>query len=444
VSEAALGATGLAGRAGGEASAAGTNDVAAKDVGVLANRLAEALGGIAVRGVVGAVVAGDTDGAAIADQADGAVVGDKADAQSWAAPGYGPQIAFEGDDGRFRSGVTPLLEYGLLKVHGVEAAAFLQAQLTNDVASMADGELRLAGYCSVKGRLMASFWVWRDTARQAFWLACSRDIAAATAKRLGMFVLRAKVRVEDVSGSIALLGILRVADDGPVLPPQDPAAFGEVPLPPVLLSSSLAAGLNPAAVETAADVEVSRALQPVAVEALDQTLQHLKASGVRLLSTQVWRRLEVLSGVARINAANRELFVPQMVNFELVGGVSFKKGCYPGQEVVARSQYLGKLKRRMFLGVGAGTAPPPGVDVQGAIATEPVGQVVMAASLGVGNRFAVLFESLTAAVAPAVDSRGVTLRIGQSPLSPLPLPYPVPVAAASAVGRKAAAPDAAG
>ena len=426
MSEATLGATGSSGRADGQASAAAPNNVGADDVGGLAQRLAQALGGVVETGTVGGDNAVEVDG------------------QSHAALGYGPQIAFEGDDGRFRSGVTPVLEYGLLKVHGTEAAAFLQAQLTNDVASMADGEVRLAGYCSVKGRLAASFWVWRDSAQETFWLVCSRDIAAPTARRLAMFVLRAKVRVEDVSDRIALLGIVRVADDTPALPSQGAAVFGEMPLPAVLVSSTLAAALNPAAVETAADVAVSRALQPVAVDVLDQTLQQLKASGMRLLSTPVWRRLEVLSGVARINAASRELFVPQMVNFELVGGVSFKKGCYPGQEVVARSQYLGKLKRRMFLGVGAGTVPAPGFDVQGAAGTEPVGQVVMAASLGVGNRFAVLFESLTAALAPAGDPGEAAVHIGQSPISPLPLPYPVPVAAAPAAGRKSASPDAGG
>ena len=104
-----------------------------------------------------------------------------------------------GEDGGFRSGAVVLREYGLLKVHGADAATFLQAQLTSDVAA-------LAGYCSVKGRLTASFWVWRDTAAQTFWLACSRDIAAPIAKRLSMFVLRAKAKVEDASEAVALLG----------------------------------------------------------------------------------------------------------------------------------------------------------------------------------------------------------------------------------------------
>jgi folate-binding protein YgfZ len=170
----------------------------------------------------------------------------------------------------------------------------------------------------------------------------------------------------------------------------------------------------------------------------------MRADGVALLPTASWRRLEVLSGVARINANNQELFVPQMVNFELVDGVNFKKGCYPGQEIVARSQYLGKLKRRMFLGMGHGAVPAPGTDVhadgQAAAqhvqrepelapqrAPEPVGQVVLAAPLADGERFVVLFESKTAAVPAQTAVPAETgLRIGSGTLQRLPLPYALP------------------
>ena len=350
--------------------------------------------------------------------------------------GYGPQITFGGDDGRFRSGVTPLLEYGLLKVHGPDAATFLQAQLTNDVAGLGADEVRLAGYCSVKGRLTASFWVWRDPAQQTFWLACSRDIAAAVAKRLSMFVLRAKAKVENVSDAMGLVGLVSV-DDEPlpdeVLPPDAlaPAAgvdgSGPIRLPPVVVSASLASLLRPADVPPVRDLRIARALRRVPAEALEQILQEFSAAGARLLPTPVWRRLEVLSGVARINALNQELFVPQMVNFELVEGVSFKKGCYPGQEIVARSQYLGKLKRRMFLGLGRGPVPLPGTDVRAGVeSAEPVGQVVLAAPLDEDSRFVVLFESRTAAVPEAGAGQDTGLSTGGSPLSRLPLPYALP------------------
>jgi len=349
------------------------------------------------------------------------------------------------ESGGFRSGVVDLTEYGLLKVHGADAASFLQAQLTSDVSGLKDGEVRLAGYCSVKGRLMASFWVWRDAAAaDTFWLACSRDIAAPIVKRLSMFVLRAKAKVEDVSHAVCLLGILAVEGDS-----RAPASEGgAVALPAVAISANLAAALEPARLETATDLRIARALRPVSAASRDEALSALQAAGAPVLPMSAWRRLEVLSGIARIEAANQELFVPQMINFEVVDGVNFKKGCYPGQEVVARSQYLGKLKRRAFLGLGAGEAPASGTDVfaPASGSADPVGQVVLAAPMDDGMRFVVFFESTIGVVPPEGDARDPgerqeadakdgqpstpALRIGASPIVRLPLPYPLPSPAA--------------
>ena len=370
---------------------------------------------------------------------------------SEAAAGATSQAGAAGsmDSTSFGSGVADLTELGLIRVQGADATSFLQAQLTNDVASLQDGEVRLAGYCSVKGRLMASFWVWRETAADTVWLACSRDIAAMVARRLAMFVLRAKAKVEDVSDGIGLLGILAV--DGDTGAPT--IDEGARVLPPVVVSAALAAAIDPARLETAADVRIARALLPVSAAAREDALQAMRQAGTRILPMAAWRRLEVLSGIARIEAANQELFVPQMVNFELVGGVNFRKGCYPGQEVVARSQYLGKLKRRAFLGMGAGDAPVSATDVfaPASGATEPVGQVVLAAPLGDGRRFVAFFESTVAAVPAATepqrqpaegDAGEPAIRIGASPITLLQLPYSVPAPAApSAPARRV--PDAA-
>ena len=143
--------------------------------------------------------------------------------------------------------------------------------------------------------------------------------------------------------------------------------------------------------------------------------------GARLIATPAsfWRWLEVRSGIARIVPGTWELFVPQMVNFELVGGVNFKKGCYPGQEVVARSQYLGKLKRRMFLGAVHGATPQPGSDVIPGTAGEPCGQVVLAAPAPDGT-VELLFESQTA----AAQAGGLT--VAGAPLNQQSLPYTIP------------------
>ncbi len=340
------------------------------------------------------------------------------------------------DGALFRTGIAPVPVLGLLKVHGAEATAFLQGQLTNDVTGIPAGEARLAGYCSVKGRLVASFWIWRDASEPpVYWLACSRDIAAAVARRLAMFVLRAKVRVEDASAGWALLGA--VAADADALPAiadaaQDAESVPPAALPEVVIGPEQAAALQRAGVASATPQRLARALVAVPVERLAGLLER---AGAAALEEADWLRLEVLSGVARIDAGNQDLFVPQMVNFELAGGVGFRKGCYPGQEVVARTQYLGKLKRRMYLAVGDGPLPASGDDVATGLsggAAEPVGQVVLAAALPARDRYLVLFEArIEAAGMPWEGAAGQppeapALRIGNGRLVQLPLPYPIP------------------
>ena len=336
-----------------------------------------------------------------------------------------------------RTGIAPLPVLGLLKVHGPEAEAFLQAQLTNDVAGLEPGLARLAGYCSVKGRLAASFWIWRDAADPpVYWLACSRDIAAAVAKRLAMFVLRAKVRVEDASEAFALVG--RGAADADPLPVAQPVSAAEpvlrVTLPEVVIGAGQAEALERAGFVPGARERVVRGLVALPAADLDDVLAR---AGEAVIHQDDWLRLEALSGIPRIDAGNQDLFVPQMVNFELVQGVSFRKGCYPGQEVVARTQYLGKLKRRMYLAVGEGAPPASGTDVttDSDVSTEPVGQVVLAAALPGAERYLVLFEArIDAAGVPweALEDAGgaaAALRIGDGRLTRLPLPYPVPAPA---------------
>jgi folate-binding protein YgfZ len=142
---------------------------------------------------------------------------------------------------------------------------------------------------------------------------------------------------------------------------------------------------------------------------------------LRPLSSACWRWSEVLTGQPRITPRTSEHFVPQMVNLDLIGGVSFKKGCYPGQEVVARSHYLGKLKRRMFAGTLAADSPlpAPGDDVIAGSGSDPCGEVVLAAQAP-GGGVVVLFESQIAEAAGA--------RIGETHLIPITLPYAVPCA----------------
>jgi len=321
----------------------------------------------------------------------------------------GPTIAVGAAALPAGSAVAPLADLGLVAVGGDESLRFLHAQITNDVEHLVPGVARWGGYCSAKGRLQATFRYWRDP--EAIRLVVARPLAQALARRLSMFVLRAKARVTDVSDGHALFGLLdRPAADAAAaaLALQVPGADGAseragahlVGLPPL-----------PGAVER------PRWLLVVPASAAAETWAAL-ARAAEPLSALAWRRTEVLAGIPRIVPGTFEQFVPQMINFESVDGVNFRKGCYPGQEVVARSQYLGKLKRRMFVGRGRGALPAPGDDVVPAAGGEACGRVVLAAPDGDGG-FDLLFESQVAALeAGPVQVAGAVLEPGS-------LPYPL-------------------
>ncbi|MDQ6684605.1 MAG: folate-binding protein [Pseudomonadota bacterium] len=247
------------------------------------------------------------------------------------------------------SGSCRIVDRGVIRARGADAATFLQGQLTNDVASMPGDVARLAGFCSAKGRLQASFIVLRP-APDEFLLVCAADVLAATLKRLSMFVLRAKCVLSDAGAELALVGVAAGTgrDGASATAPWhvEPHGGGHaVQLPP-------AAGIE------------RRLLIVPAAEAAGAPSGSLTLDG--------WRWLEVESGVVGIEAATVDRFVPQMVNHELIGAVDFKKGCYPGQEVVARSQYRGTTKRRTFL-YDVDALARPGDDVYG---PEPLGEAV--------------------------------------------------------------------
>ena len=295
-------------------------------------------------------------------------------------------------------GIARLTDLALLRAHGADAASFLQSQLTQDVEGLRDGDARLAGYCSPKGRLLASFIIWR-MADDAFGLLCSADVAPAVAKRLSMYVLRARCRIEDATAAWSTFG---VAGNSPL--PWSGARHE--PWHAQRLDESWLIGLP--AVE---GVPRWLLLRP-ALEAGALTLP--------VLDERVWRLLEVASGVPRITAATAEQFVPQMINFERVGGVHFQKGCYPGQEIVARSQYRGTIKRRMHLFATSGSARA-GQDVfHSDDPGQPAGMVVDATEAG-GETYLLAEVKLQ-----SLDSGA--LHIGAAdgpPLRRLELPYPI-------------------
>lgn len=286
---------------------------------------------------------------------------------------------------------------GLIAVNGADAATFLHGQLTNDVERLSPAQARLAGYCSAKGRLLATFLMWRDASPDAtIYLACDASVQAAVQKRLSMFVLRAKAKLTDGAATHVLLQV-----GGPAAEAVLAKTFGSLP------ASALAAvhgtlGDAPTSLVRLPDAGSARSLSrflwsvPVA-HAAAVWASLVQAPGLVAVDPALAAWLEVHSGVARVTTATQEQFVPQMINWEVVGGVSFRKGCYPGQEVVARSQYRGTIKRRLHLAHVAGERPSPAQElVETSDPDQPCGMVVQAAPAPTGG-YDVLVELKLAA-----------------------------------------------
>ena len=303
------------------------------------------------------------------------------------------------------AGALPLSDWGLIRAVGPDARSFLHGQLTQDVQHLGPGQARLAGYCSAKGRLMATFVVWPG-ADDELLLACSADLLPATLKRLSMFVLRAKCKLGDAGADRVLWGAVgataqTLLGDGAATPWRvvDNATSRVIRLPDALVDGQLLLRCL---------IDAPSATPPVDLPRLDAS---------------TWLALEARSGVPRIVAATAEHFVPQMVNLELVDGVNFQKGCYPGQEVVARSQYRGTLKRRGFALTGS-TAMVPGQEIfHSADPDQPAGEVVLSGSLAAGRHDALAELKLTATADGSLHlgaSDGPALRLSA-------LPYPLPL-----------------
>ena len=227
--------------------------------------------------------------------------------------------------------VVPLTHLGLIEATGDEAKAFLHSQFTSDINHLADDQVQHAGWCNPKGRMQASFIVWRQGER--YLLALAADLQEATQKRLQMFVLRAKIKLAALTDSTVTLGL-----SGPQA--EEALANAGLPCPGKAMATATADGTTVIRLDTTRFMIVA---PESAMAALWQKLT-VKA---RPAGVPAWRWLDIQAAFPLITRATKEEFVPQMADFEKIGGISFHKGCYPGQEIVARTQYLGKVKRHL-------------------------------------------------------------------------------------------------
>ena len=240
--------------------------------------------------------------------------------------------------------LSDLSHDALISATGADATAFLHGQLTNDVNALAVDSAQWTGWCSPKGRLLASFLLIRRA--EGYLLLLPAEIAPAIQKRLSMYVLRSKVKLEDASGAWVRIGVA-----GAQAAQLVAQRFGKTPSPMQVAADEkgcLAVGLESGRFLLLAPPDAARDLW----EAL--------AAGAVSAGTDAWEWASIRAGIPTVVAATQEAFVPQMANFDLIGAVSFHKGCYPGQEIVARTQYRGILKRRMVLAhlQGDDGAPP--------------------------------------------------------------------------------------
>ena len=291
------------------------------------------------------------------------------------------------------NGVTALPLLGVIRVQGEDAAKFLQGQLTQDFVLLGDSQARLAAFCSPKGRMLASFIGLRRGADEIL-LVCSQDILAPTLKRLSMFVLRAKTKLSDATADFNLHGLA-----GAACPPIG----SQAPWERVDDGAASLVALYPADGQRRA-LHIAPAGQPVPQGAA--------------LNLEDWLWGEVRSGVATITAPIVEAFVPQMLNYESVGGVNFRKGCYPGQEVVARSQFRGTLKRRAFLAHASNELATGQEVFHESDDTQPCGTVAQAARAPLGGFDAIVSMQLSAAEGGRLWAGGAG-----NPLALQPLPY---------------------
>lgn len=303
-----------------------------------------------------------------------------------------------------------LSHYGLIRVYGEEAETFLQNQFCNDVRDVTDELSQLNGYCNPKGRVLAFFRMFM--ANEQYFLRLPQEVLTDTVNRLRMFVLMTKVTLEDASNDLVRIGLSgpnadkKLSDVTDNIPDEINTVTHSGELTIIKTSSSSNR------FEIYGDVD-----------SIKSTWLQL-STDAHPVGYGSWELLEIRDAIPEIVQETKEAFVPQMINLQAIEALSFKKGCYPGQEIVARMHYLGKLKRHMFLAhIKEEVVPTPGDSLfaEGSESGQGAGKIVRAqANPNGGSDLLAVIEiaSKEKGVIHAIESHGPILEI-------LPLPYPL-------------------
>ena len=298
-----------------------------------------------------------------------------------------------------------LAPLGLIAFSGEDTATYLQGQLTNDVRKLATGAAQYSGFCSPKGRLLASFLLWNQDG--ATYMQLAGDLQEAIQKRLSMFILRSKVKARDARAEVVRIGVA-----GKHATQLIEAALGVLPPTDMGVVHTPAGSVIRLAAERYQIITT-----PESAAALSETLSRDASQ----IDYPIWQWLEIRAGIPTILPATQEQFVPQMVNFDLTNSVNFQKGCYTGQEIVARTQYLGKLKRRMYL-VHSDSPAAPGDELYSAdMEGQASGMIVNAQPAPSGG-----WDALAVIQISSADTYPIHLKSLDGALLTIePLPYPL-------------------
>lgn len=307
--------------------------------------------------------------------------------------------------------LIPIKHLTCYEISGEDAQTFLQGQFSNDVSDVNANIAQLSSYCTPKGRMLAIFYLcqWQDK----YCIILSRDCAGSVIARLKMFVLRSKVEIKSCENTL-LLGLHssdseNTLDQLNLKTPEDTyqCTFNETSLCINIPGSS------------------PRYLI-LGEESLNQDINRLDADNLKIYSDNYWQWLDIMAGIPNVSQATQEAFVPQMANMELINGVSFSKGCYPGQEVVARLHYLGNANRRMFrIETNSEGTVKAGDNIYKQDSDQAIGKVMTVVALENNNYSALAVLRIEAAKQDALyigSTSGSTAQI-------MPLPYDVPTEA---------------
>jgi tRNA-modifying protein YgfZ len=303
--------------------------------------------------------------------------------------------------------VCDLAPLALLRISGPDAGTFLHGQVSSDVTGLADGEAQYTSFNSPKGRMLANFVLWREKPEE-FRALLPGDLASPVRKRLAIFVLRSKVTLTDVSDGTARYGV-----GGPAATATIEAALGVAPLPFAIARAPSVTVLG---------VPGPRYVILAPAESAAEIGNRLAHEAVRA-PFAVWQWLTIRAGVPVVTTPVQDQLIAQAANWDVLGGINFQKGCYTGQEIIARMQYLGRLKERLFSFHANADSVTPGTRIFGpTFGEQACGIVVNAASAPEGGCDLLAVVQLTAVAAG-------DLRLGSphgAVLSSIPLPYAVP------------------